>query len=636
MTPRDFDVDVDPTFVERVGERLEAGEIVAFDTRHRRQDGTVFPVEVRARPFWQGGRRFAVSLVRDITERKRAEQRLVAQHTVTQILAEAATLEDATPRILQAVCECLLWDLGALWRIDREAGVLRCVEVWPKESVEAAHFEATSRASTFLPGIGLPGRVWSSRAPAYIPDVVHDASFLRAPIAAREGLHAAFAFPILLGGDVLGVIEFFSHEIRQPDQDLLHMMATIGSQIGQFIERQRAEAALHHAQAELAHVTRVATLGELTASIAHEVNQPLAAVVTNGNACLRWLTREPPNLEEVREAVRRMIRDGNRAGEVIARMRALVRKAEPQKARLAINDVIAEVIALADSELRRHGVALHTDLAAALPPVLGDRIQLQQVLLNLLLNGMEALRGVTDRPRALIASHRSTGSRMPPAAGRVRPTRSARFRMAPSIRRDPRSSRTVWTRSRGRSSGFQASPRRSIFGTRASERCPRRFARHRPEPLHLKTLDARLRGHPGAVHAIANRSNGFNEPFIREVRARASIQARDPSAAGRCEDARARPARAAGDPGGDRGPHGAAAARRHLPHAVVRVPGAPQPLGLAAVTIYRHMSRIFVTVCQVRPVRRPPPHPSQAAHGVLQPTFRGACQASSRSGTGHA
>lgn len=167
-------------------------------------------------------------------------------------------------------------------------------------------------------------------------------------------------------------------------------------------ERQRAEEALREAQSELAHVTRVATLGELSASIAHEINQPLAGVVTTGQACLRWLGREVPDLAEARAAVERIIRDGNRAGEVIARIRALVRKAAPQKARLAINDVIAEVIALADSELRRHGVALHTDLAAALPLVLGDRIQLQQVLLNLLLNGMEALRGVTDRPRTLI------------------------------------------------------------------------------------------------------------------------------------------------------------------------------------------------------------------------------------------
>ena len=167
-------------------------------------------------------------------------------------------------------------------------------------------------------------------------------------------------------------------------------------------ERRQAEEALRTAQADLAHVSRVMTVGELAASIAHEVNQPLAAVVTNGNAGLRWLGRNPPDLEEAREAVRRMIRDGNRASGVIARIRALMRRAELQKVRLAINDVIAEVMALADSEARRHRVLLKTELAAAVPPVLADRIQLQQVLLNLLLNGMEAMRTVTDRPRALI------------------------------------------------------------------------------------------------------------------------------------------------------------------------------------------------------------------------------------------
>src|SRR5882724_4638644 len=265
----------------------------------------------------------------EVIERKRAEQRLMAQHTVTQILAEAATLEDVTPKLLQAVCEYLLWDLGALWSVDRQAGVLRCVEVWHKASVEVPQFEAISRASTFMSGIGLPGRVWSSREPAYIPDVVHDANFLRASIAAREGLHATFGFPILLGGDVLGVIEFFSHEIRQPDEDLLHMMTTIGSQIGQFTERQRAEEALHHARAELAHVTRVATLGELTASIAHEINQPLAAVVNSASACVRWLATQ--NLEEARQSAALVIADGHRAAEIIARIRNLAKKAPLQK-----------------------------------------------------------------------------------------------------------------------------------------------------------------------------------------------------------------------------------------------------------------------------------------------------------------
>jgi C4-dicarboxylate-specific signal transduction histidine kinase len=180
------------------------------------------------------------------------------------------------------------------------------------------------------------------------------------------------------------------------------VMATIGSQIGQFIERRRAEDALHHAQAELTHVTRVMTMGELASSIAHEINQPLAGVTTNANAAFRWLARGPPDLAEARACLQRIIRDGQRAGEVIARMRAFVRKAAPQKVRLALHDVIAEVLALADAELRRHGVALHTDLTAGLPLVLGDRIQLQQVLLNLLLNGMDAIRGVTDCPRVLI------------------------------------------------------------------------------------------------------------------------------------------------------------------------------------------------------------------------------------------
>ena len=186
----------------------------------------------------------------DIEERKRAEERLRVQHTVAQILAEAATIEEATPRILRAIGECLGWDVGALWRVDREAEALRCVELWHKASIEVPEFEKVSREFTFVPGLGLPGRVWSSLEPEYIPDVVPDENFPRGPVAEREGLHAAFGFPILLGGEVLGVIEFFSREIRQPDQELLNVLATIGSQIGQFIERKRAEEALRESEAK--------------------------------------------------------------------------------------------------------------------------------------------------------------------------------------------------------------------------------------------------------------------------------------------------------------------------------------------------------------------------------------------------
>ncbi len=341
--------------------------------------------------------------VQDITERKVAEQRLMAQHKVTAMLAEAATLEEVTPKILETVCELLFWDVGVLWRVDREASVLRCVEVWHDESVEIPQFEAICGQHTFMPGVGLPGRVWSSHEPAYIPDVVHDTNFPRASIAAREGLHAAFGFPILLGAEVLGVIEFFSHEIRQPDRELLDMMTTLGSQIGQFIERKRAEQAVLSAQAALAHVTRVATLGELTASIAHEVNQPLAAIVNNANACLSWLAAN--NMEEARASAEMIRADGHRAGDIIGRIRALVKKAPSQKDWLDINQTIREVVALAHSELQRNSIALETQLSDDvhyLPLAFADRIQMQQVILNLMMNAVEAMSEITDGSRALL------------------------------------------------------------------------------------------------------------------------------------------------------------------------------------------------------------------------------------------
>jgi PAS domain S-box-containing protein len=166
--------------------------------------------------------------------------------------------------------------------------------------------------------------------------------------------------------------------------------------------RKQAEVELHEAQTNLAHVTRVTALGEMAASIAHEVNQPLAAVVTNAAACLRWLDREPANLKEARSTVQSIVEDGNRAGEVIQRVRALVNKTADRKAPLHINEVVNEVISLVQHELFSHRVALRLELAPALPLVLADRIQLQQVILNLVINGIEAMQPVKDRPRELV------------------------------------------------------------------------------------------------------------------------------------------------------------------------------------------------------------------------------------------
>jgi PAS domain S-box-containing protein len=391
----------------RAADEQALAEIVArgicepFEKEYLRKDGSRVPVLVGAASL-EARSDEGVAFVLDLTEGKRAEQRLMLQHTVTQLLAEAVSLEEVAPKILETVCEFLLWEVGALWSVDAEADVLRCIEVWHRESVKVPQFEAVCRQSTFMPGIGLPGRIWSSHEPAYISDVTDDANFPRASIARSEGLHAAFGFPIMLGGDVLGVMEFFVREIRRSEQELLSMMAILGSQIGQFIEGKRAEEKLHKAQAELAHVTRVTTMGELVASIAHEVNQPLAAIISNGSACLRWLMGDAPNLEEARETARRVIRDGNRASEVINRIRALVRKTASDKVQLDINQAVQEVVDLTEHEAVRKGVALLTELASDLPFVLGDRVQLQQVILNLIMNGVEAMASVADRPRELL------------------------------------------------------------------------------------------------------------------------------------------------------------------------------------------------------------------------------------------
>jgi C4-dicarboxylate-specific signal transduction histidine kinase len=166
-------------------------------------------------------------------------------------------------------------------------------------------------------------------------------------------------------------------------------------------ERVRANAAVQDVQAELARVARLTTMGELAASIAHDINQPLAAVVANGNAALRWLAHTPPNLKETKEALKGIIKEGNRASEVIGRIRALLKHHKPEYIGLDINDVIREVLTLAVSALRSRAVAVQTVLPTDLPHALGDRVQLQQVIMNLIMNGADAMNSITDRPRIL-------------------------------------------------------------------------------------------------------------------------------------------------------------------------------------------------------------------------------------------
>ncbi|MGA2387866.1 MAG: ATP-binding protein [Candidatus Sulfotelmatobacter sp.] len=185
-------------------------------------------------------------------------------------------------------------------------------------------------------------------------------------------------------------------ELKQANEALLNQME----------EQRRTEEALQVTRSELARVVRITTIGELAASIAHEVNQPLAAVVANADACVAWLTRDDPNLVEARAAAERTTQGATRASEVISRIRSLINKTAPERIRIQINEIIEEVVALADRQASRNEVSVVTELTPDLPLVVGDRIQLQQVILNLMLNGIEAMSGVNDRSRRLVVRSR--------------------------------------------------------------------------------------------------------------------------------------------------------------------------------------------------------------------------------------
>jgi C4-dicarboxylate-specific signal transduction histidine kinase len=175
----------------------------------------------------------------------------------------------------------------------------------------------------------------------------------------------------------------------------------VSTDITASIRADQAEQALRKAQAELAHVTRVTTLGELTASIAHEINQPLAAVIANADACLGWLRRSPPDLKAARRSVEWIIEDGKRASDVIRHVRALAKRNDIEMAPLDLSAVVREAVALVQREMASHAVSVRMELSSALARIFGDRIQLQQVLINLIMNGIEAMADVHDRPREL-------------------------------------------------------------------------------------------------------------------------------------------------------------------------------------------------------------------------------------------
>ena len=340
----------------------------------------------------------------DITERKRAQALLIGEKRILEMVAKGDSLE----LILEALC---------LFVEDQSSGVLSSILLLDPNGTCLRHGAAPSLPKSYteaIDGAAIGPCVGSCGTAAYLAEQVVVTDIASDPLwtdykdlALAHGLRACWSTPIISSeGKVLGTFAMYRRELGSPSPQEYDLIEQITHLAGVALDRKKTEEALRQAQANLAHVSRVTTMGELTASLAHEVNQPIAAAVTNANTCLRWLAGDNPNLEEARAAAMRIVKDGTRAAEIISRIRLLFKKGTPEWELVDVNEVIREMIVLLRVEATRYSISIRTELAADLPQVMGDRVQLQQVFMNLMLNGIEAMKDVDGTRELAIKSQR--------------------------------------------------------------------------------------------------------------------------------------------------------------------------------------------------------------------------------------
>ena len=365
MHPRDFDAGLDAASIARIGERVESGETVTFETLHRRKNGTVFPVEIRARLFQQGAHRFRLSLVRDITERKRTDEALRRSESY---LAEAQRLShtgtivfSATGPVYWSEESYRLWGLDPLQGLPDLDTVLQRIHPDDRDRVHKQVFEALNQRGKY-----------------------------------------EIEFRMVLPEGTVKHLESVGHSLLSSAGEL-EMVATHID----VTERKRAQEErkrLRELELELARMNCLSIMGELTASLSHEILHPIATVRNNARAALRFLDMNPPDMAEVREAFSSIVRDADRSRDIVDRVRDHIKKAPPRKELFNLNEAIDEVIVMVRDAIERNRISVGARLMRGMIPVRGDRVQLQQVVLNLILNSVEAMSSVEEGARELSIS----------------------------------------------------------------------------------------------------------------------------------------------------------------------------------------------------------------------------------------
>jgi two-component system cell cycle sensor histidine kinase/response regulator CckA len=357
-------------------------EIVA---QHR--DGRELPVELAVSPAKIGDAYIFSAFIRDITDRRRAERRLASQYAVTRVLAEATTMEEAVPKIIQAIGERLEWDLGLFWRADKATKVLRCLDQWKAPSVQADPFTQDTWQRVFARGEGLPGRIWASGKSAWVTDVSVDANFTRGAQAREAGIHGAFGFPILVGNAIEGVIEFFSRQVRQPDDELLRMVEDIGLKVGQFGERARTEGVLRETEAQLRQAQKMEAVGRLAGGMAHDFNNLLTVIRGYSELLLGRLGATDAmrkDTEEIKKAA-------DRASGLTRQLLAFSRRQFIATKVLDLNALVANMDGMLRRLIGEDTVELSAELDASIGAIKADPGQVEQVIMNLVVNACDAM-----------------------------------------------------------------------------------------------------------------------------------------------------------------------------------------------------------------------------------------------------